>query len=260
MAFSSTSGLLGSCLFGGLWEPGIPCNMVSQWLGPAFKELGPALFETKQPLPVIWAFSERRPNLAPLWLGATITGLLPQIIRVSMSFMPTTILEGVAWAQSPQSFMDPSNHRRALIYRDADKTMISREDELRLLFLTDTLSETHGPPPICPYSPFGRVDIHDTSLEVRLHHACDHRLVYCSWEWQCQKGEKLSDFGPQTELQPPQKTFGRISLPALWILIGVACGTMFNETVSIPILTGTVIRILRRVFDDIINLGSHENH
>jgi hypothetical protein len=39
MAFSATSGLLASCVFGSFWEPDIPCNLASQWLNPTMKEI-----------------------------------------------------------------------------------------------------------------------------------------------------------------------------------------------------------------------------
>lgn len=240
MAFSSTSGLLGSCLFGGLWEPGIPCNMASQWLDPALKELAVAISKPKQPLPVIWALSERRPHLASLWLGATITGLLPQIIRVSMTFLPTTHLEGVTWSQSPQSFMDSANHRRATLHKNGNKIMIPREDEFRLLFLTDSLSETYGPPPLCPYLPFGEVNIEDTSLGVRLHHACGHRLVYHSWDWKCQNEEKLTDFGLATDFKPLSERFRRFSLPSIWFIVGIVFGGTFHGAFLTPTWTPTV--------------------
>lgn len=227
MAFSGTSGLLASCLLGSLWEPGIPCNLASEWLNPAMKEITSTLSQSKS-FPIIWAMSERRPNLAPLWLGAAITGLLPRIFQVSTSFLPTIYLEGVTWTQSPQSFMDPSNHRLVKVRKVGDRDMISREDEFRLLFLTDTLSETYGNPPLCPYSPFGEVDVRHTSLQVRLHLSCDHRLVYRSWEWECQKGESLSDSGPPTELHC-KIPFKSISLSSIWLLTGIVCAGMFKE-------------------------------
>jgi len=242
MAFSGTSGLLSSCLFGGLWEPGIPCNLASQWLDPAMKEIAPILFQSRQSFPVIWAMSERRPNLASLWLGATITGLLPRIFQVSTSFLPTIYLEGVAWTQSPQSFMDPSNHRIVKIRKIGDKDMISREDEFRLLFLTDTLSETYRNPPLCPYSPFGEVDVRHTSLQVRLHLSCDHRLAYRSWEWQCQKGESLSDFGTPVELQSFKMPFKPSSLSSIWMVTGIAYASMFRQSLWTVSLTQPVSR------------------
>lgn len=228
MAFSGVSGLLTSCLFGGLWEPGIPCNLTSQWLDPAMKEIRPILFQSKQSFPIIWAMSERRPNLASLWLGATITGLLPRIFQVSEYFLPAIYLEGVTWTQSPQSFMDPSNHRLVKTRNIGDRVMISREDEFRLLFLTDTLSETYGNPPLCPYSPFGEVDVRHTSLQVRLHISCDHRLVYHSWEWQCQNGESLHDSGILNHLQSAKMVFKPISLTSIWMVTGIAYASIFK--------------------------------
>lgn len=234
MAFSGTSGLLTSCLFGGLWEPGVPCNLANQWLDPAMKEIAPLLFQTKQSLPVIGALSERRPNLASMWLGATITGLLPRIFQVSTSFLPTIYLEGVTWTQSPQSFMDPINHRLVKSHRKGENVMISRADEFRLLFLTDTLSETYGVPPLCPYSPLGEVDVKHTSLEVRLHLFCDHRLVYRSWGWQCQRGETITDNGILT------KVTKHFLIPSIWVITGIACGSMFKNNLWPSSLTHVV--------------------
>ncbi|PLB54075.1 hypothetical protein P170DRAFT_397106 [Aspergillus steynii IBT 23096] len=218
MAFSGTSGLLASCLFGSFWEPGIPCNLTSEWLNPAMKELTSTLFQSKQAVPIIWAMSKRRPNVASLWLGATITGLLPRILKVSQTFLPTSHLEAVAWTGSPQSFMDPSNHRSIKTRRKGSAVMISRGDEFRLLYLTDTLSDVHGNPPICPYPPFGEVDLQQTSLQVRLHFSCNHRLVYRSWEWQCRNGQSLSDFGMPIDSRPPRTASKLSLLPSIWTL------------------------------------------
>lgn len=231
MAFSGTSGLLGSCLFGAFWERGIPCNLASQWLDPAMKEIASTLFQSKQPFPVIWAMSERRPSLASLWLGATITGLLPRIFQVSRSFLPTIYLEAVTWTTSPQSFMDPPNYRHVKTRRIGDRDMISREDEFRLLFLTDTLSDTYGNPPLSPYPPFGMVDVRHTSLQVRLHLSCNHRLVYRSWDWQCQSGQVLSEFGTPNESQPFKMAFRANSLLAIWMVTGITCASLFKKSI-----------------------------
>lgn len=93
MAFSSTSGLLASCLLGTFWEKNITCNLASQWLNPAMEEITSTLSQSKPSFPIVWAMSERRPNLASLWLGATITGLLPRLVQASQSFLPTVYLE-----------------------------------------------------------------------------------------------------------------------------------------------------------------------
>jgi hypothetical protein len=106
--------------------------------------------------------------------------------------------------------------------------MISREDEFRLLFLTDTLSETYGVPPLCPYAPFGEVDVQHTSLEVRHHLSCRHGLIYHSWNWQCKYRDALVDFGTPNDSQPFTGLFKHISLPSIWIFTGFACGVMFK--------------------------------
>lgn len=134
MALSATSGLMASCLLGTFWEPGVPCNLVSEWFEHVMNELASTFSQSKQPLSVIWAMSDRRPNLASLWLGAAITVLLPRIFQVSQSFLPASYLEAVTWTRSPQSFMDPPNHRRVRTRIVGDKVMIPREDEFRLLF------------------------------------------------------------------------------------------------------------------------------
>lgn len=223
MVFSATSGLLASCLLGSFWEPSIPCNLASEWLNPAMKEITSSLFQSGQSFPIIWAMSARRPRLASLWLGATITGLLPRIIQVSQSFLPTIFLEAVVWTESPQSFMDPPNHRNVKSRIIGDRVTISREDEFRLLYLTDTLSHEYGNPPICPYSPFGDVDIRDISLQARLHISCNHKLSYRSWEWKCHKGQLLSDSGARNPFEVSRRTgFNLNSLPSIWILAGLA--------------------------------------
>lgn len=228
MAFSATSGLLASCLLGTFWEQGVPCNLASEWLEPAMEEITSTLSNSNQPLPIIWAMSDRRPKLAPLWLGAAITGLLPRIFQVSRSFLPTIYLEAVTWTASPQSFMDPPNHRRVNARKIGDRTVISREDEFRLLFLTDTLSETFATPPLCPYAPFGEVDIQNTSLEVRLHSSCDHRLVYRSWEWKCQNGHSHSDFGSPIDSQSSVVAMMQKSLTSIWVPTAITCATLFK--------------------------------
>lgn len=236
MAFSGTSGLLASCLFGGFWEPGISCNLTSEWLNPAMKELTSIIFKSKQFLPIVWAMSERRPKVASLWLGAAITGLLPRILQVAQTFLPTIYLEAVAWTDSPQSFMDPPNHRYIKPRRTGGRVMIPREDEFRLLYLTDTLSDVYGNPPLCPYPPFGEVDIQHTSLPARLHFSCNHRLVYRSWEWQCKNGQSLSDFGTPNDPRPPKTTFKSSSLPKIWMITGVAYSATLHSSCIVSLM------------------------
>ncbi|KAJ5587824.1 uncharacterized protein N7459_003589 [Penicillium hispanicum] len=166
MVLSGTSGLITSCLFGSFWEPGIPCNLASQWLNPPLHEVFPPFLQSKEYHTIVSAMSVRRPNVAPLWLGAAITGLLPQVFQIYQVYViPAACLEAVAWTASPQSFMVPASHRRVPIHIQEGLEMIPREDEFRILFATDNESTVYGEPPISPYPPFGWVSLKDTSLE-----------------------------------------------------------------------------------------------
>lgn len=229
MALSSISGLLASCLFGALWEPGVSCNLVSEWLNPAFEEILPFIKQPHGSFYVLWAMCERTPNAAPIWLGAAITGLLPRIFQVAQSFIPTSYPEAAVWSRSPQSFMDPSNHHLIPIHRNAGHEEISREDEFRLLFLTDYTSDNFGNPPISPYPPFGRVNIKDTSLEVRLHLSCNHRLAYQSWNWRCQDGQVMSDFGKCSKPKASGPIYDINALPLTCVALGITCAGLAKK-------------------------------
>lgn len=63
-------------------------------------------------------------------------------------------------------------------------SFILREDEFRLLSLTNLKSNAYGPPPISPYPPFGLAKLENATLEIRLHASCGHRLTYLNWIWQ----------------------------------------------------------------------------
>ncbi|KAJ6184865.1 hypothetical protein N7519_006166 [Penicillium mononematosum] len=164
MALSCTSDLVASCLRSSFWEPGIPCNLASQWLNPAMKEVFPSFIQSKNFHTLVLAMSRRRPNIASLWLGSAITGLLPRVFEVSRTFLPTIFLEAAVWTSSPQSFMDPQSYRLVAVKNIDGVDMISREDEFRLLFVTDEDSQEYGSPPLSPYPPFGLVNVRNSSL------------------------------------------------------------------------------------------------
>lgn len=60
--------------------------------------------------------------------------------------------------------MDPEFHRKPRIHGDlkGEKT-ISREDEYRLLYLTDLEPSVYGSPPLSPYPLFGVVRLGDAT-------------------------------------------------------------------------------------------------
>ncbi|EIT82309.1 hypothetical protein AO1008_02659 [Aspergillus oryzae 100-8] len=195
MAVSCTSGVVTSCLFSCFWEPDIPCNLVSQWLNLSMRQIFPSLIRSKKYNAIVCAMAQRRPNIAPLWLGSLITGLLPRILQLCRSYLPTVYLEAVTWTGSPQSFMDPQYHRLAPVQKIDGVQLIPREDEFRLLFITDVDSQTYRNPLLSPYRPFGYVDLRNISIDVRLHYSCNHQLRYYCWNWKCEEGQVSIDFG-----------------------------------------------------------------
>ncbi|KAE8148991.1 hypothetical protein BDV25DRAFT_157179 [Aspergillus avenaceus] len=233
MTLSCTSGLVASCLFGSFWKPGISCNLASQWLNPPLKQVFLPYIHSKNFISIIYAMSQRRPNLASLWLGSVVTGLLPRIFQVSRSFLPTTSLEAAVWTSSPQSFMDPQYHRLVPVRKIGTLDMIPREDEFRLLFVTDFDSQVYGNPPLSPYPPFGFVDIQHTSLDVRLHLSCCHKLEYHSWNWQCHSGRSLSDSGTPCLRKGTKPNFKTNILPAVLVVFGILSMTVYKPKIRI---------------------------
>jgi hypothetical protein len=59
---------------------------------------------------------------------------------------------------------------------------ISRADECRLLFLSQSTEHTHTHTRLVPFAPFATTTVADCNLEVREHGLCEsHRLCYSSW-------------------------------------------------------------------------------
>jgi hypothetical protein len=89
--------------------------------------------------------------------------------------------------------MDSAFHNKLQVLGNA--TLVCREDEFRLLYLTDIESDRYGTMPLSPYPPFGVVKLNETALEVRLHAFCGHRLDYSHWVWRKRGQPDLIDFG-----------------------------------------------------------------
>ncbi|KAF2241414.1 hypothetical protein BU26DRAFT_525236 [Trematosphaeria pertusa] len=222
MALSCIPSIISSTLLGCFWEPGIECDLASEWLYPA-QELMQLISEEKRSKVIVKMMALHRPSSAPLWLGAGITGLIPSLLRVAMKHLPSTSLEATIWVRSLQSFMDPRFHRPPPKFNDLEgRTHIYREDEFRLLYITDVESRRYASPPLSPWPPFGTVDITTTNLEVQLHLNCAHRLLYKQWNWQLEDGKALLDPGVPTpmcdSLQKERGLAGQLSSRAtrLW--------------------------------------------
>ncbi|KAK2757195.1 hypothetical protein FQN54_004709 [Arachnomyces sp. PD_36] len=195
MSLACIPNAISSCLSSCFWEPGIDCNVVSEWLHPPLQEVLPQLIHQKRCHTILCMMAARQPNLASLWLGSAITGLLPKILQINKTYLPSICLEATVWTASLQSFMDPKFHRKPRIRRNFRfEKVISREDEFRLLYLTDLESQEYGEPPKSPYPPLGVVKLRDTALEVRRHVSCGHALHYSHWVWQGLMTRK-DDFG-----------------------------------------------------------------
>ncbi|PYI34111.1 hypothetical protein BP00DRAFT_82941 [Aspergillus indologenus CBS 114.80] len=195
LCLSGTLNFVTSCLGSCLWDENTPSNLASEWLNPLLEETIPCLSQEEKSNVILHSMARRRPKVASLCLGAAISGLLCHVARMSQSHILPVSLEANAWTGSPQSFMDPENHRRVPIYTHNGRVMIPREDELRLLYLTDVESLTYGPPPLSPYLPFGVVTLDECALDVRLHASCCHRLSYLSWSWITRARQAARDDG-----------------------------------------------------------------
>jgi hypothetical protein len=202
MFLTCISNAVSSCLFSCFWEHRVDCNLVSEWLNPIVGEILPPLIRNKKYETIVGIMAARQPNLAPLWLSCAMTGLLPRILSISSSYMPTPFLEAAIWTQSRQSFMDPDSYRHSRALQDVTRGVITREDEFRLLYLTDITSEHFGSPPLSPYPPFGVVNMNQTALDVRLHASCGHSFSYDCWIWRQRDGQCMNDFGISAQSRP----------------------------------------------------------
>ncbi|KAF2181183.1 hypothetical protein K469DRAFT_671232 [Zopfia rhizophila CBS 207.26] len=196
MALSCIPNVLSSSMFGCFWEPGVDCNVASEWLYPILQEIVPSLKKEEQCQIIVQMMATRRPSSAPLWLGAAITGLLPKLLDISTQHLPPISLEATVWTDSSQSFMDPQFHRQPRIFKSIKgRQFIRREDEYRLLYITDVDSRHYASPPLSSWSPFGAVELKNAAFEVQQHHTCGHRLIYSQWNWQLENELPLYDSG-----------------------------------------------------------------
>ncbi|KAH0830078.1 hypothetical protein FOPE_10333 [Fonsecaea pedrosoi] len=134
MAYSCVPNTAASCMLGCLWEPSVTRNLAGEWLLPPVEEIVPSLLKEQRYDVIVRMMAHRRPNSAPLWLGSTITGLLPRLFEIAGNYLPTISLESTQWTQSPQSFMDPQYHGKLRCLEDNDGCkLIRREEEFRLI-------------------------------------------------------------------------------------------------------------------------------
>ncbi|KAL2443644.1 hypothetical protein ABEF95_009348 [Exophiala dermatitidis] len=195
MAFSCVSMAVFSCLGSSLWQPGIACNLVSEWLYPIWQQALPELRREKRSDIIVRMMAMRRPSVAPLWLGSAITGSLPIFLDYHNGYGGPILLETVEWAKAPQSFMDPGYHRKAPVKVEKGQKYICREDEMRLLYISNRQSSQYQHLPLVPFPPIGSSRIKSTAIEVQKHAFCGHTFAYQYWVWQGYHERSTRDYG-----------------------------------------------------------------
>ena len=174
-------------LLGAFYNPDIECNAVSPWLQGTLKVLD-AIASGGKPLLMARMFMDRNPNVAFLWVGATVLGLQQDLLEeVRHGHIPTSHLSA-AWSGKVQSFVQQPVSNPPVA---SGSGTISRADEGRLLHLTQTNGRTAVPR--CPWRPFGTTPLEDTDVGVRLHADCTrHGLQYQGLVWTCAGGKVAS--------------------------------------------------------------------
>ncbi|PIG84746.1 hypothetical protein AARAC_010724 [Aspergillus arachidicola] len=142
--------LLGSTFF----ETGIECNLVSAWLNPAFAVINPIL-ENGNLAQLATILGRRRPQLAPRWLSAIMTGIARSELRDIRNGLTAIDLHAAAWTGTTNSFI-------SLKPGVAQEHTIRREDESRLLFII--ASDVYTRVPGSVWKPFGQTSISATPI------------------------------------------------------------------------------------------------
>ncbi|KAM5449989.1 hypothetical protein McanCB56680_001916 [Microsporum canis] len=198
MTMSCAHNVTVSSLCSVFWEPKVCCNLVSPWLHPVLKEIpnnysGSLSFD--EILPLLCAI--RCPNLAALWLGATLSGLSSTVVELVGSGTPPLDTNGAPWTGNPQSFMDVPGSG-PYIKSDSMYDKLFRSDAWRLLYLPPAVEDDlqYNSPPFSPWQPVGMTDFEYTAIRVKAHRDCPrHELVYHNWSWGLTNGSGLEDRG-----------------------------------------------------------------
>ncbi|KAK4241624.1 hypothetical protein C8A03DRAFT_40980 [Achaetomium macrosporum] len=176
----SCTNFIQSLLSSAIFEPGIACNACGAWIQGAFAVLGQARADLQV---LTGALMARNPELGFLWLGAALLDMHDFVLGGMRALLYPIDLTLAGWTDTLMSFIqqpvrDPS----------PAKEMITRADEARLLFLSQSMDHTQ--PPIVPFQPFGLTAIADCNLKVQEHARCrsSHGLYYSSWAWDCRDG------------------------------------------------------------------------
>lgn len=194
-----------SNLCGMFWEPDIPCNLVSAWLYPPFELLphAPGIDGDKHCyyVALVRKCALRRPNVAALFLGASLPDLLdPTVFHFVKSGLSVLDLDAAAWMDSERSFIQSPGSSET---SNSSAYAMSRADIWRLLYITDSTGQEYRSP-LTPWKPFGEMNLWDVPLASREHQGCcsEHYLRYQCWSWELADGSTLVDEGRQKDTSP----------------------------------------------------------
>jgi hypothetical protein len=170
------------------YEPSIECNAVTPWLQGTSAAID--YWGQSDSYWITRMCMERAPAVAFLWLGVIVLDLHQSLLQgVRFGQIPID-LHSAAWSRTTQSFIQDSLSSPLVANGN-----VSRADECRLLFLSQ--SGSHARSPLCQWKPFGTTAIEDTDLEVRDHWTCGfHQLRYEGVSWKCQG--KRHEYQPST--------------------------------------------------------------
>ncbi|KAJ6021497.1 hypothetical protein N7540_007001 [Penicillium herquei] len=197
LTLSCSPDLMMSTFCGSLWEPGVPCNMVTPWLYPVLNEvLGGLPIESGRDQEIIALMcAVRRPSISALWIGAVISGLGSKILRGVRGGSPPLDPNGFSWTGAPQSFMDIPGSGP---YMCRNPEYMQRQDIWRLLHLpTDEMDDLgFGHRPFTPWAPCGASLVKNCALRVNSHLTCRrHEYHYDHWNWELEDGTVIKDHG-----------------------------------------------------------------
>lgn len=166
-----------SMLLSAFYDPLVECNAAAPWIQGSFAAI--RLLTRDSPAILGRMLMDRQPNVAPLWVGATILGLQDKILRDAWRGMIPLDLLSAASSETIQSFVQEPVSDPLVVNGN-----ISRADQCRLLFFSQ--KEFHKRLPMCLWKPIGENPVGDTDLEVQAHAQCrGHRLWYQAFTWNC---------------------------------------------------------------------------
>jgi hypothetical protein len=214
MTLSICPRYLGSAVWSIFWEPGVPCNLASAWLGSIHQVIKP-LLEVGSMEMLAKVFALRRPQLAPLWLGIFVCGCT-EILDMIGSYL-TTLEEQpyfgswarpdpdvAVWTGSHQSFFDETCSGPYI----GQNALVPRADLLRHRFnfrLGDVADIVHF-----GWQPCGVLRKTDIEPELWPRLECEPQpRIYIHWIWWLSKDKRLIEKGFRHNMLIPTKNSKR---------------------------------------------------